>query len=419
MEEKTVNVFVSYSQESLDHRLRVYELVKRLRADGVHCVSDHLVKGSPPEGWRLWMEARIKESAYTLIVCTETYRRRADRKEEPGRGLGVAWEAAIITDEIYRNAACNTRFIPVLFSQADAAHIPAWLGDVTYYRADVEDSYDLLLRHLTDQPLFEEPPIGILRKLLPITQLPRNEAQPPITTAAPNVAQDFVSSMALEMVRLPGGEFLMGSEEYDDEKPIHRVKLSPFHIGKYPVTQAQWKAQMSDNNPSRFKGDDHPVENVSWEMAMEFCEKLSKATGKTYRLPTEAEWEYAARAESTGKYCFGNDEKLLSQYAWYHENSGGKTHPVGQLKPNAFGLFDMHGNVWEWCADWYSGSYYAECERQGIVTDPQGPATGSLRVIRGGGWILYAVGCRSAYRFWRAPGGRLGNVGVRLVRVGP
>ena len=367
------------------------------------------------------MEARIKESAYTLVVCTETYRRRADRKEEPGRGLGVAWEAAIITDEIYRNAARNTRFIPVLFSQADAAHIPAWLGDVTYYRADVEDSYNLLLRHLTDQPLFEEPPIGVVRKLPPITQLPRKEALPPIITAAPvapAATRDFAGNVAPGMIGISGGELQMGSKEYDDEKPIHRVKLSPFHIGKYPVTQVQWKALMGGENPSHFKVDNHPIENVSWEMAMEFCQKLSKATGKTYRLPTEAEWEYAARAGSTGRYC-GYDEELLGRYAWYGENSGNQTHPVGKLKPNEFGLFDMHGNVWEWCADWYSDSYYAECKRQGLVIDPQGPATGSYRVFRGGGWYSSAVFCRSACRGWYAPGLRYGGVGFRLVRVGP
>ncbi|MGH9840269.1 MAG: SUMF1/EgtB/PvdO family nonheme iron enzyme [Blastocatellia bacterium] len=402
MEEKTVNVFVSYSQESLDHRRRVYELVARLRADGIHCVSDHLVKGSPPDGWRLWMEARIKESAYTLVVCTEAYRRRADRKEEPGKGLGVAWEAAIITDEIYRNAARNTRFIPVLFSQPDAAHIPSWLGDVTYYRADVEDSYDLLLRHLTDQPLFEEPPIGFVRKLPP---LPRE------------LIVDLGGNVKLEMIHIPGGEFLMGSNEHYDEEPIHRVRLSPYFIGKYAVTQAQWEVVMG-NNPSNFKGDNLPVESVSWDDAVKFCEAISAKTGKTFRLPTEAEWEMACRAGSTGKYCFGNDEKLLGEYAWYYENADGKTHPVGQKKPNVWGLFDMHGNVWEWCADKYSDEYYAECERQGVVFDPQISATGSYRVSRGGEWDYYAAHCRSAIRYENAPGDRGDSLGFRLVRVG-
>ncbi len=236
-----------------------------------------------------------------------------------------------------------------------------------------------------------------------------------VTVDSVNLSGD----VKLEMVNLPGGEFTMGSNSsrWDDEKPPHQVRVSPFSIGKTEVTQVQWKAIMG-SNPSSFKGDDRPVENVSWDDVDEFIKRLNQKTGLQFRLPTEAEWEYAARADSTTEFSFGDDEKQLGDYAWFGENSGNTTHPVGQKKPNDFGLFDMHGNVWEWCSDWYSDSYYAECQRQGTVADPPGPSTGSYRVDRGGGWSHVAVYCRSAYRGDDAPGSRGADLGFRLVRIG-
>ncbi len=238
----------------------------------------------------------------------------------------------------------------------------------------------------------------------------------------PSPGEEFTENLngvKLVMIRVPGGEFLMGSPDNEsgrdsDEGPQHRVKLSPFSIGKYEVTQAQWKAVMGGDNPSRFKGDDLPVESVSWNDIREFLNK----TGNRFRLPTEAEWEYAARAGSTTSYSFGNDAGQLGDFGWFYGNSGNQAHPVGQKKPNRFGLFDMHGNVWEWCSDWYAKDYYAECQRQGVVTDPGGPSSGSSRVFRGGSWSLNAVYCRSADRDYGAPGNRGDHVGFRLVRIG-
>ncbi len=201
---------------------------------------------------------------------------------------------------------------------------------------------------------------------------------------------ETVNRVGIEMVRVPAGKFTMGSpasEEGhdDDESPQHEVSISSFYMSKYEVTQLQWRAVAQlpkvridlPSNPSNFKGDDLPVEQVSWEEAVEFCARLSQATGKSYRLPTEAEWEYAARAMTTGPYAGS-----LDSMAWYASNSGQTTHPVGTKQPNGFGLYDMHGNVWEWCNDWYSENYYF----QSPSADPTGPAPGSHRVIRGGGW---------------------------------
>jgi formylglycine-generating enzyme required for sulfatase activity len=213
----------------------------------------------------------------------------------------------------------------------------------------------------------------------------------------------------MNFVRISAGEFMMGSENSGDEQPVHRVKISrDFEMGKCEVTQAQWRAVMG-NNPSHFKGDHLPVENVSWNDVQEFIKKLNQADSKhLYRLPTEAEWEYACRAGTTGAYA-GN----LDAMAWYGSNANRQTHPVGQKQANAWGLYDMHGNVWEWCQDWYDRDYY----RQSLGTDPQGPSTGARRVNRGGGWLINAGNCRSAGRFSDSPGLRGHYLGFRLLRA--
>jgi formylglycine-generating enzyme required for sulfatase activity len=215
-----------------------------------------------------------------------------------------------------------------------------------------------------------------------------------------------------EMVRVEGGTFTMGctSEQggdcYDDEKPTHQVTVSSFQIGKYEVTQAQWRAVMG-NNPSHFSGCDNcPVENVSWNNVQDFIRKLNQQTGKRYRLPTEAEWEFAARGgnKSKGhKYSGGNN---LNSVAWYDDNSGSKTHPVGQKQANELGIYDMSGNVWEWCEDWY-GDYSSSPQ-----TNPKGPSYGSRRVLRGGSWYSDAKYCRVSNRVSNYPGSR--NDGRRL-----
>jgi formylglycine-generating enzyme required for sulfatase activity len=230
--------------------------------------------------------------------------------------------------------------------------------------------------------------------------------------------ENLANGIRLEMVSLPAGKFLMGSSESDYEKPQHQVKVNSFAIGKYPITQAQYQAVMG-NNPSGFKNNpQNPVEKVSWNDAQAFCQKLSQITGKTYRLPTEAEWEYACRAGTTTRYYFGDDANQLGDYAWGNENSNGTTHPVGQKKPNGWGLYDMSGNVWEWCEDdWHSS--YAGAPDDGTAWIDNDNHSQSPKCLRGGSWCYNPYSCRSAFRSWYFPGDHISDDGFRVACVSP
>ncbi|MFH0904892.1 MAG: SUMF1/EgtB/PvdO family nonheme iron enzyme [Methanobacteriota archaeon] len=233
----------------------------------------------------------------------------------------------------------------------------------------------------------------------------------------------FTNFIGMEFVLIPAGEFDMGSpagekDRGSDEDPIHRVKISnAFYMGKYEVIQKQWREVMG-SNPSYFKGDNLPVEQVSWNDAQEFIKKLNEKEGvNKYRLPSEAEWEYAARAGATTRYSFGDDESKLGGYAWYFSNSGSKTHEFGQKNPNPWGLYDMHGNVWEWVQDMYHDSYSgapADGSAWESVWEGHG---GSRRVYRGGSWSGSVRYCRSAARDHRDPIARNYGVGIRLLRI--
>ena len=207
---------------------------------------------------------------------------------------------------------------------------------------------------------------------------------------------------------------MMGSPKNEPDRRsgerLHKVTLTKgFFMRTTQVTQKQWKSVMG-NNPSRFREcDDCPVENVSWDDVQKFIARLNQKTGGRYRLSTEAEWEYACRAGSETRFCFGDDESQLEHYAWYDRNSGGRTHPVAQRRPNAWGLHDMHGNVWEWRQDWY-GNYSADS-----VTNPEGSVPAPT-VSCGGGWDYSAGNCRSAFRSSNLPGCRSPSFGFRLVR---
>lgn len=234
----------------------------------------------------------------------------------------------------------------------------------------------------------------------------------------PKDCPEVIKKLAANMVYVEGGTFTMGatkeqgSDARDEEKPAHKVTLKGFYIGKYEVTQAEWKAVMGENPSYHFKGDNLPIENVSWDDCQEFIRKLNELTGKNFRLPTEAEWEYAARGgnKSRGyKYSGGNN---VDDVAWYGGNSNYNTHPVGTKRANELGLYDMSGNVWEWCQDWY-GSYSSSAQ-----TNPTGLGSGSKRVLRGDSWGGRAWRCRLSFRGGVNPDGRSGSVGLRLVIPG-
>jgi formylglycine-generating enzyme required for sulfatase activity len=235
---------------------------------------------------------------------------------------------------------------------------------------------------------------------------------PPADASA--FSETAVGGQSFEMAFAAGGTFTMGcAAEQDsdcDERPAHSVTLSDYYIGKREVTQGLWKAVMgADNNPSYFTGSDNlPVERVSWNDVKVFIDSLNSKTGKMYRLPTEAEWEYAARGgNKSGGYKYSGSNTLDS-VAWYRNNSDNKTHEVGTKAPNELGIYDMSGNVWEWTGDWY-GDYGSDAQ-----TNPIGPSTGSYRVFRGGGWSYVARNCRVSIRYYYYPGDRGYGLGFRL-----
>ncbi|MFN7735524.1 MAG: formylglycine-generating enzyme family protein [Pirellula sp.] len=238
-------------------------------------------------------------------------------------------------------------------------------------------------------------------------------------------SKEITNSIGIKLVLIPKGTFTMGSpieeEGRNEDEEQHQVTIGKdYYLGVTEVTQGQYEKVMG-TNPSHFhkrvirESDSSmcPVESVSWEDAVKFCKELSdlpeeKKAGRVYRLPTEAEWEYACRAGSKTAYSFGASSKSLGDYAWFVENSGQQTHPVGEKKANAWGLYDMHGNVWELCSDCY-GAY-----PKGAVSDPSGPNKGSIRVLRGGGWNFQAAFCRSALRIRFDPSYRNDGVGFRV-----
>jgi formylglycine-generating enzyme required for sulfatase activity len=232
------------------------------------------------------------------------------------------------------------------------------------------------------------------------------------------------NGLKLKLCWCPPGTFTMGSPagesgRYSDENQVSVTLSRGFWLGKYEVTQGEWQAVMG-SNPSGFSSSSSqaPVETVSWDEATEFCRKLTEQEHQAgrlpadweYRLPTEAQWEYACRAGSTTRYAFGDSESELDKYAWYYINSGSKTHSVGEKQPNGWGLHDMYGNVWEWCRDWYSYTLPGG-------TDAEGPATASDRVHRGGSWYISAAYCRSAPRGRDSPEDRSDDLGFRLAAV--
>ena len=258
-------------------------------------------------------------------------------------------------------------------------------------------------------------------ELKPATK-PKTMPKPKPTTKptpAPRVSASYqnnvlrVGDVSYRMIPVSGGTFTMGAtsemtEPWDIEKPTHQVTLSSYFIGETEVTQALWKAVMG-SNPSKFKGDDLPVEQVSWDDCQTFISKLNGLTGRHFRLPTEAEWEFAARGGNQSRHTQYSGSSRIDNVAWYASNSGNKTHSVKTKQPNELGIYDMTGNVWEWCQDWY-GDYSSSAQ-----TNPTGASSGSYRVNRGGSWDSVPRGCRSSRRSCGTNGFDFDYLGLRLV----
>ena len=241
-------------------------------------------------------------------------------------------------------------------------------------------------------------------------------AASPAVEAAPEPTATWTNDLQMTFVLIPAGSFDMGSESGDDdERPVRATRIDePFYMGQFEVTQAQWFSVM-ESDPSQFTDDDNrPVENVSWNDAQAFIDKLNATDpSATYRLPTEAEWEYVARAGAATAYAFGDDPAELDAYGWYADNAGNTTHPVGEKQPNAWDVHAMHGGVWEWVRDRY-GPYHS-----GDAGESPEPPPGNRRVIRGGSWLSPAEDCRAASRSHAHPAFRGSHVGLRLVRTIP
>lgn len=226
---------------------------------------------------------------------------------------------------------------------------------------------------------------------------------------------DIGKGVNMEFVLINPGTFTMGSSLQTgdgDEGPEHKVTITkPYYMGKYEVTEEQWEALMG-SNPGHFIGEKNPVDNVSYKDCEIFLDKLSQKTGHKFVLPTEAQWEFACRAGTNTRWSFGDNESLLEKYAWYQDNSNKTTHPVGEKQPNPYGLYDMYGNVQEWCADWYANPY-----EKADAKDPLGPNSGASKVLRGGAWGDDISMIRSSYRNCNGAEGKTPGIGFRCAML--
>ncbi|MGE0131695.1 MAG: SUMF1/EgtB/PvdO family nonheme iron enzyme [Blastocatellales bacterium] len=385
-----VRIFISYARED---EARVKQLYQRLAGAGFQPWLDreHIIPGMK---WEPVIKKALKQSDFVLVCLSATsINKRGFLQREIKQALEQAEEK--LEHDVY--------LIP---ARLDDCEMPDSLSEIQWVDLFEDDGWQQLLGAfeygLKQRGKAMPAPVSSAARIETAAQLHSSPTRKSFT--------ENLNGVPLEMIYVPGGSFKMGSPKgtgYDRERLQHDVTVPDFFIGKYQITQAQWQAVMN-KNPSFFKGDPAlPVENISWNDAKEFCGKLAQMTGKAYRLPSEAEWEYACRAGTTGDYA-GD----LYAMAWYSENSKSKTHPVGQKQPNAFGLYDMHGNVWEWCEDVWHDSY-KDAPIDGSAWLSGGDS--SLRVVRGGSWYSYGGDCRSAFRDGVDPSTRVDYLGVRVV----
>ena len=429
--------FISYSWDSDQHRDWVRKLATRLRECGVDAILDQF-HCAPGMDLTQFMEESVRESDFVILVCTPNFARKAD-----GKVGGVGYEKQIITGEMFSAEARETKFVPVLREGDAKESLPSYLKSRLFVDLRDDGSFetklDELLRHFYHEPLYSPPPLG--RK--PDWKAPTISepvSKPIVTKPAkktkaarkPLLQETVTNSIGMTFVLIQAGSFMMGNklnpkeviekyhggekdfyEYYEQELPRHEVAISkPFYLQSTQVTQSQWQKVMN-NNPSKFKncGYHCPVENVSWADVQEFIIKLNKKEGTDkYRLPTEAEWEYACRAGTTSDFSFGNNPDKLDEYAWFDLNAY-EPHPVGLKRPNAWGLYDMHGNVWEWCQDWYE-DYSSE-----PLVDPTGPSSGSYHVRRGGSCKRDSANARCSDRSPNYDNRGNDETGFRCVRI--
>jgi len=454
-------IFISYAHEDT---ARVKVIYERLQSAGYQPWLDreHIIPG---QRWEPVIKEALKRSAFVLVCLSETsINKRGFLQKEIKQALEHADEK--LEDDVF--------LIP---ARLDDCAVPESLGEIQWVDLFLDHGFDDLLRGLEFQlqRLQRRPPPGVRTPAPDPVKSPSYISAPLSSPVNPGERVKFTTvrldesgkiverreqerplivedlgGVRIELVEIPGGEFWMGSPGadtkiaytealrwyksakeswYQVETPRHRVRVSSFAMGRYPVTQEEWLEVMGDlpEMEHSLRGDRRPVVNVSWEEAGQFCRELTRRSGNEYRLPTEAEWEYAARAGTTTAYWCGPVlVPEVANYSWSHPFGAvspasqlGRTWEVGSSGyANPFGLADVHGNVWEWCSDWYGEKYYAECHAKGVVDHPTGPGRGSCRVIRGGGWYFYAVNCRSAYRSRIVPGDRHDFLGFRLVRIG-
>jgi formylglycine-generating enzyme required for sulfatase activity len=415
MPQAPVRIFLSYTRADQTHVERLYQQLRQAGFTPWMDTKDLL----PGQKFEYYIKQAIRQSDFFLACLSKkSVNRRGVLQREIKEALDVLQER--LESDIF--------LIPVRLEDCD---VPESLREFHWANVYEDDGLQKLLQAIQ---------VGIENQRA--TGQTDETGQVKSLAEEPDAKEWTEPTTGMEFVRIPPGRFWMGAtdadkkyliqervtEWYKEESPRHEVTIKEgFWMGKYPVTQEQWLKVMG-KNPSYFNegqvGQEwrkHPVENVSWDDAQEFMRKLnilvetgrrSVSTG-VFRLPSEAEWEYTCRAGTETIFYFGDDVERLSDYAWYSENSRHKTHPVGQLQPNAYGLYDMLGNVWEWCADLWHDSYQG-ASADGSVWAESG---GSVRVLRGGSWDNEPRGVRSANRLDRALAGRRGDIGFRLVRT--
>ncbi|MDJ0897579.1 MAG: SUMF1/EgtB/PvdO family nonheme iron enzyme [Xenococcus sp. MO_188.B8] len=386
------DVFLSYNRED---RSEVIKIAQQLKQRHLKPWLD-VWELPPGQSWQDLLEEQIEQIKSAAVFVGSS-------------GFGP-WQEVEMRAFIREFIKRRCPVIPVLLENApQEPALPILLQDLTWvdFRHAESNPMGRLIWGITQikPDNFDSFQVTDVEPLKPV---------PEVKSKFQRFTEDLGNGVELEMIAIPGGKFLMGSPEGegdDSEKPQHEVAVQSFYMGKFLITQAQYQ-QVMGKNPSHFQGDERPVECVSWDDAVEFCQKLSKQTGKGYRLPSEAEWEYAARAGTNTKYSFGDD--ISGKLANYGGNIG-ETTSVDQYEANSFGLFDMHGNVWEWCQDdWHDNYKNAPTNGQAWFSEKE-----NTKVIRGGSWYDDPDICRSACRNLSTRGYRSSNIGFRVVCVAP